>query len=111
MNRREKKRLLCTPRWARLRAATLNGAGWRCSRRDACPGPGFPLEVHHIKPTSQGGDFWDPANLEVICKTCHINHHRGPVDPNILEWDREMRREKYATPTDRSTLRPRPLPA
>ena len=28
-------------------------------------------ELDHIKPVSQGGSFWDPANHQPLCKPCH----------------------------------------
>ena len=54
--------------WARIRRQVLDKAGWRCNR---C-GNGPPLEVHH-----RDGDRRNnaPANLEPLCRDCHIRHH------------------------------------
>ncbi len=38
------------------------------------------LEVHHIKPISQGGKCIDRDNLITLCKACHsqtFNRHHG----------------------------------
>lgn len=35
------------------------------------------LEVHHIKPISEGGKRLDPKNLQVMCGFCHKKHHSG----------------------------------
>ena len=60
-------------RWARLRKRALDRAGWRCER---CKSPGR-LECHHV--VSMWTDFtlaFDMENIEVLCRACHIDHHR-----------------------------------
>jgi 5-methylcytosine-specific restriction protein A len=27
--------------------------------------------VDHIEPVKQGGDMWDPGNLQPLCNLCH----------------------------------------
>ncbi|WP_420719219.1 HNH endonuclease [Streptomyces sp. XY533] len=29
------------------------------------------LQADHIIPLSEGGSKWDPANVQVLCPTCH----------------------------------------
>lgn len=31
--------------------------------------------VHHIKPLDEGGDQYDEANLEALCRADHERHH------------------------------------
>ena len=54
-------------RWERVRRRVLDAAGWRCQ---ACGGYGN--EVDHIVPLERGGAMYDPANLQVLCRGCHI---------------------------------------
>lgn len=61
-----------SPRWKRLRLKVLERDGWRCVK---CAKPGK-LECHHVKPVDQGGEMWAMDNLETLCRTCHIEHHR-----------------------------------
>ena len=60
--------------------ATLDRVGWRCER---C-GEGPPLEVHHRDRDRANND---PANLEAICKSCHIREHDRLKDrPAARAW-------------------------
>ena len=54
-------------RWARVRRRVLDAAGWRCV---VCSRYGN--EVDHIQPLHKDGDPWDPANLQALCRRCHI---------------------------------------
>ena len=55
-------------RWARVRRAVFECANWRCANcgRTGC------LEADHIQPLHKDGDPWDPANLQALCRSCHI---------------------------------------
>ena len=55
-------------RWARLRLRILHRDGFRCK---IC-GKAGRLECDHKKPVFKGGSFWDPANLQALCRDCHI---------------------------------------
>ena len=60
-------------RWQKARRKALDRAKWRCER---CQKPGR-LEVHHK--TSIWVDIskaFVQANLETLCRDCHIAHHR-----------------------------------
>ena len=69
--------------WARAEKMAKDRTGWKCER---C-GKRGKLEVHHTKRLHDGGDPYDPDNLEVLCRSCHIAHHR-PDDmlPGRAEW-------------------------
>ena len=61
----------------------FRAAGWKCVR---CGRPGR-LELHHVKPVESGGAVYEPSNVEVLCRTCHILHHRNDrADPARAEW-------------------------
>ena len=55
-------------RWERLRRVALDRDGWRCRK---C-GKAGRLEVDHITPWHRGGDYWDMANLQALCRPCHF---------------------------------------
>ena len=73
-------------RWARTRRVVLDRDGWRCRE---C-GLAGRLEVDHVVPLDEGGDLYDPAGLQVLCRGCHIlktaGENRNPVPPEVQEW-------------------------
>ena len=70
-------------RWARVKRQVFERDGWRCVR---CGGPGR-LEGHHIVALHAGGAAYDPANVETLCRDCHIAHHRpDDMTPGRAEW-------------------------
>jgi 5-methylcytosine-specific restriction endonuclease McrA len=59
-----------TARWQRARATQLAS----CPCCEACTKQGrtTPATVaDHIKPVRLGGDFYDPANHQSLCRPCH----------------------------------------
>ena len=60
------------------RRAVLLRDGHRCRVR-GCASTGF-LEVHHIKPRSEGGSN-ELENMIVVCSNCHrqLHEHGGPA--------------------------------
>lgn len=81
-----------TRRWRRLRRRILERDGYRCR---ACGRPGR-LEVDHVVPVSRGGGD-DPANLQALCRTCHIDktageNQSGGADPERAAWARVIRK-------------------
>ena len=46
-------------------------------------------ELHHRKPLSEGGEH-SPENVEMLCRSCHIGHHRRErvkrLAPDVREW-------------------------
>lgn len=55
-------------RWSKVRLKVLDRDGYRCQ---SC-GKAGRLEVDHIVPAYRGGDLYDPANLQSLCRNCHI---------------------------------------
>ena len=55
-------------RWARLRRQVFRRDGWRCR---ACGRAGR-LECDHVTPLDAGGDPYALANLQALCRGCHI---------------------------------------
>ncbi|MCE2494035.1 MAG: HNH endonuclease [Alphaproteobacteria bacterium] len=75
-----------TPRqWVRTRQAILERDDWRCR---ACGAYGN--EVDHVRPLHKGGDPWEPANLQTLCRSCHIaktaRENRRPMTPAESRW-------------------------
>ena len=54
--------------WERARRLVFNRDGYRCQ---ACGRPGR-LECDHVQPLHKGGAAWDLANLQTLCRGCHI---------------------------------------
>ena len=57
--------------------------GWRC---ESC-GKAGRLELHHPKPLKNGGAALDDKNAKILCRACHISHHKRPPTPASLAWD------------------------
>ena len=55
-------------RWAATRRVIFRRDGWRCRK---CGRAGR-LECDHVTPLRDGGDPWDMANLQCLCRGCHI---------------------------------------
>ena len=69
-------------RWRKLRLAVLDAQGWTCQR---CGGWGH--NVDHIKPMDDGGAVYELANLQCLCKKCHIQKTKLENRPPIPERD------------------------
>lgn len=69
-------------RWRTLRLAIFDRDGYRCR---AC-GKAGRLECDHKKPLHEGGAQWDPANLQTLCRGCHIAKHNKPVTRERQRW-------------------------
>ena len=62
-------------RWRRVRRIVLSSEPL-CRM---CKQQGYvtaATEVDHIKPRDEGGDMWDRANLQPLCRECHENKTR-----------------------------------
>lgn len=57
-----------TKRWQIIRRAILGRADYQCVVDDCT---NLATEVDHITPMEQGGDPYDPANLQALCKRHH----------------------------------------
>ena len=60
-------------RWRVLRRRIFARDGWRCVR---CGRAGR-LECDHVTPLHRGGDAYDPANLQTLCRSCHVAKTAG----------------------------------
>lgn len=74
-------------RWEGLRRAVFDRAAWRC---EACGKPGA-LECDHRQPLFRGGARWDAANLQALCRACHLTktkreRGRGAPGPGARAW-------------------------
>ena len=73
-------------RWARVRRAVLNRDGWWCRK---CGRAGR-LECDHVGPIDKGGAPWDIANLQTLCRGCHIEktavENRREQTPAEVAW-------------------------
>ena len=72
-------------RWALLRLRVFERDGWRCVQ---CGRAGR-LECDHVRPLHRGGDPYDPANLQTLCRGCHVAKTAGEnerPDPERDAW-------------------------
>ena len=82
---KRRKWAACGPdraRWAALRLVIFERDGYRCRQ---C-GKAGRLECDHVTPLNAGGSAWDPANLQSLCRSCHVGKHRKPVPREVAEW-------------------------
>ena len=71
-------------RWRRVRREVFERDGWRCRE---C-GKAGRLECDHVEPLEHGGAPWDMANLQTLCRTCHIEKTKlENLNPMRLGWD------------------------
>jgi len=62
----------------------LDAAGQCCTRCGA-----YANEVDHIRPIHRGVDWWDRANLQMLCRGCHIDKSASEArkpDPARDAW-------------------------
>jgi len=71
-------------RWAGIRLKVLNRDGYRCRQ---CGRAGR-LEVDHRVPLHRGGAVYDLANLQSLCRTCHVAKSRRERKRPPTAWDR-----------------------
>ena len=73
-------------RWRALRRRALDRDGWRCVK---CSKAGR-LECDHIVRLEDGGERFDPENIQTLCRGCHINKNAGeiatPEPADVREW-------------------------
>ncbi len=62
------RKIYSTERWKRIRAIARRRAGGLCER---CGREAKALDVHHRVALKDGGEPYDPDNLEVVCRPCH----------------------------------------
>ncbi len=82
-------RKLDARRWAKIRRAAFNRDGWRCT---LCGRAGR-LEAHHEPPLRHDADPYDLAGIRTLCRSCHIERHRGDdMTPGREAWIAEIKR-------------------
>ncbi len=70
-------------RWAAVRRQAFERDGWRCSK---CGRAGR-LEPHHEPPLRDGGAPYALAGIVTLCRSCHIERHRGDdMTPGRAAW-------------------------
>ncbi|MDE0190753.1 MAG: HNH endonuclease signature motif containing protein [Gammaproteobacteria bacterium] len=72
--------------WREVRALVFERDGRRCVECGRTDG----LECDHRTPVKDGGDPWDMANLQTLCRGCHIAKTRRdnakPKTPHQRQW-------------------------
>ena len=81
--RRTRRPELHTRRWRKLRLKKLVEAKFTCQKCGDVTAER--LELHHVKPVSEGGSWFDPENVMVVCLDCHLLAH-GHLDKEQVEW-------------------------
>lgn len=81
--------------WRALRRRVFERDGFRCR---ACGRAGR-LECDHVVPLDQGGAALDPANLQTLCRGCHIGKTRRENterdNPERAAWRRFLAKSAY----------------
>lgn len=68
--RQAEQALASNPPWSQVRQIAFEVLGRSCA---SC-GAGYDLQVHHVRPVSQGGTN-SLENLQVLCRSCHNKIH------------------------------------
>ena len=78
-------------RWLELRARIFRERGEQC---ESCYSIGSygEIQLHHKRPVSLGGAIFDEKNLEVLCRSCHLERHRAIEQSKMPEWKRKLYR-------------------
>ena len=77
--------------WEASRRQAMDRDGHRCVQ---CGAAGR-FEVHHRKPIHLGGGN-EPANLETLCRACHIGKHARRVSEPERAWQVLVAETPYA---------------
>lgn len=90
-----------TARWRRLREQVIERDGRVCAGPDCTSDMSAPrmTQVDHIVEVKDGGDFWDPDNLRVVCRY----HHYSKTIETMGER-RHGRRSEIPSPYDPANL-------
>ena len=84
----ERQEVYNTARWRALRAQVLLAAGYLCQRCATEGRRNAAQLVHHRQPIRQGGEAFDPDNLEALCNRCHENEHAANFNADRAAWDK-----------------------
>lgn len=69
--------------WERVRKQVLVRDDYRCKLCGA-----YGNEVDHMQPIAAGGAVLDPANLQTLCRNCHIEKTTEENTPEIVDAER-----------------------
>ena len=73
-------------RWKALRSKVFRERGEQC---EVCFSIGE-VQLHHRVPVSLGGEIWNPDNLEIVCRSCHLEKHRKIEETKMPLWKRKL---------------------
>lgn len=73
-------------RWKALRSKIFRERGEQC---EVCFSIGE-VQLHHRVPVSLGGEIWNPDNLEIVCRTCHLERHRKIEESKMPLWKKKL---------------------
>ena len=82
-------------RWAIVREQVRQRDGYRCQD---CGKAGF-LEVDHIIPLGEGGAYYDPNNLQCLCRPCHFKKSAAELQERLAR----RKHQPWQTPAQRRT--------
>ncbi len=72
------KQVYNTPEYRRARLMAMKNANYVC---EFCASQGdiivSDLHCDHIIPLSKGGAPFDTENMQILCRTCHLNKTKG----------------------------------
>ena len=71
-------------RWAIVRRRVLDAAGWRCATCGR-----YANQVDHAVPLHKGGEPFDEKNLQILCRSHHVEKTRRENerhDPARERW-------------------------
>ena len=74
------RRVYRTKRWQQTRRAVFERDRWRCVK---CGRMGL-IECDHIDPIRKQGDWFDMANLQCLCRNCHIRKSAGEHKTRVV---------------------------
>jgi len=81
------KEYLCSPQWECVRREAMEAADYCCEGCGMPSGEGHELHVHHKTYERLGNEH--PADVEVLCESCHEQAHGIKRDmgiPGIVHW-------------------------
>lgn len=79
-------------RWEEMKSYIKEKFNYTCQR---CGATKNPLHVHHKTYENFGNE--DPSDLELLCRECHTEHHRGnkrPAVSSTLKMSRVITKEE-----------------
>jgi 5-methylcytosine-specific restriction endonuclease McrA len=106
--RKPRDRRYDTARWRLLRARVVARDGYRCTTPGCTTDTSKPRSLHvdHVIEVSDGGLFWDMANLRTLCWLHHGAKTRLVMANRAGAVDDEVRRPGFLTAAEYAAIRP-----